>query len=194
MQHIKSEDSNRNSLLLERIKKGEESCIKELYHEYRTDFLKWSKYQYNLDLDTAIDVFQDCMIILYSNVVNGKLTELSSSIKTYIYSIAKNQILKRMNKNDRLRFQDQSMDTSDVSATDGQLELSERQVFIKEIMESIGEPCKSILKLFYFKRYSMEAIAQTLKYKNENVVKSQKLRCINELKDKVSKNYTIEDL
>ena len=68
-----------------------------------------------------------------------------------------------------------------------------RQRLVARLMETIGEPCKSILELFYFRGFSMEAIAERLQYKNENVVKTQKLRCLTSLKNMVRERYQNED-
>lgn len=58
----------------------------------------------------------------------------------------------------------------------------ERQAIMMKVLEKFAEPCKSIVRLFYFNAYSMNEIADELKYKNEDVVKSQKTRCMKELK------------
>ena len=58
----------------------------------------------------------------------------------------------------------------------------------------MGEPCRSILKLFYFDRFAMDAIAARLGYKNEHVVKSQKLRCFNTLKKMVLERFEQDEI
>jgi RNA polymerase sigma-70 factor (ECF subfamily) len=55
---------------------------------------------------------------------------------------------------------------------------------VADLVEALGEPCKSILRYYYYKRFSMEAIAETMQYKNADTVKSQKVRCIKELQER----------
>ena len=80
------------------------------------------------------------------------------------------------------------------NSADQYLELNERKRIMAETLSKLDEPCHSILKLFYFDSYSMEAIATALNYKNADVVKSQKLRCINELRERINMKYKREDL
>lgn len=54
---------------------------------------------------------------------------------------------------------------------------------IAELAISMKEPCKSILKYYYYENLSMDKIAEVMKYKNADTVKSQKLRCMKYLED-----------
>ena len=62
-------------------------------------------------------------------------------------------------------------------------EISDRQVQISKMIKSMAEPCGSILKMFYYRGYSMDEIATRMQYKNVNVAKTQKLRCLNKLRN-----------
>ena len=195
MQDIKPKKLHESdNIYINEIKNGDENCIKKIYDRYRNEFLKWAGYNYNLEYNTAIDIFQDSMVILYENIVSEKLTNLTSSLKTYLFSIAKNQILKRNQKESKLSFHDQSLDIRKDQEILSGLELSDRQYFIKKIVDQMGEPCKSILKMYYFNRYPMDVIAARMKYKNSNVVKSQKLRCLNDLKLKLTKQFSKDEI
>lgn len=171
------------------IKRGEESGLIQLYKQHRQEFIGWAWQHFKMEGDDAADVFQDTIIILRRNIISGKLVELTSSLKTYLFAIGKNTALSKMKSNRKWYTNPEVLQNQQ----DGQdlvvnkLELSERQLWIKNLMASLGEPCLSILRLFYYQSFSMEAIARELGYKNENVVKSQKLRCIKALKDKVQK-------
>jgi RNA polymerase sigma-70 factor (ECF subfamily) len=46
------------------------------------------------------------------------------------------------------------------------------------LYEKLAEPCKSIIKMFYYDKRSMQEIAQSLGYKSEDVAKNQKARCL----------------
>ncbi len=67
--------------------------------------------------------------------------------------------------------------------------VNEKNQFVTAHLEKLGEPCHSILKLFYYDSFSMESIAVKLDYKNTDVVKSQKLRCIKELRKALVKAF-----
>ena len=52
----------------------------------------------------------------------------------------------------------------------------EAKEYIDQKMKELGEPCYSLLKLFYYNGYSFEAIAREIRSKNANVVKSTKIK------------------
>ncbi len=180
--------------LLEKIKEGNDKGILELYRLFRDSFIHWAQQNYKIDEESAADAFQDAMVCLHNNIMKGKLYELSSSLKTYVYAIGKNIIRKKLTKMS-LTAEHQEDDITDkltIEVVDN-IALNERQRIVSSLLESIGEPCRTILRLFYFKGFSMDSIAREMEYKNENVVKTQKLRCITTLKKMVRDRYNSED-
>ncbi|MBL6446307.1 sigma-70 family RNA polymerase sigma factor [Fulvivirga sp. 29W222] len=180
--------------VVDRIKAGDDQAIIALYDNYRKEFLHWCYNHYSLQEDESADVFQDAVIIFYNNVKSGKLEELSSSLKTYLFGIGKNLALKRIRQNSKtVASEDLAQLDHDHSEQDP-FEATERQHIIAEVMNKMGDPCQSILRMFYFDKFTMDAIASRLGYKNEHVVKSQKLRCFNQLKKMISERFNMEDL
>ena len=49
-------------------------------------------------------------------------------------------------------------------------------------LESLGEPCRSILKDFYMHSQSMEEITEKFGYTNADNAKNQKYKCLKRLK------------
>lgn len=181
--------ANKDQQLFQSIKNREEAGLVELYKLHRQEFIKWAWQQYKMESDDAADVFQDTIITLRRNIVTGRLVELTSTLKTYLFAVGKNLALSKLKQNkkwytnpDLLELQEDGSE----SVTE-MLELNDRQMWVKSFLAKLGEPCISILRLYYYQSYSMEAIASTLGYKNENVVKSQKVRCIKALKEQVAK-------
>lgn len=180
--------------VIEGIRSGKEKEVVKLYELYREEFFSWSQKVFSLSEDEVADVFQETVIAFYYNIKEGKLNELSSSVKTYLFAIGKNQILKKLEKNSRLFITDDLPDVQGLNIGEDLYEASERQKVIAKLIDEMGEPCKSILKMFYFQRFSMDSIAENLGYKNEHVVKSQKLRCFNQLKEKTKRLFAAEDI
>lgn len=48
-------------------------------------------------------------------------------------------------------------------------------------IEILGDPCKSLLQLYYYKQLGMEDITELLGYKNSDTTKNQKYKCIKRL-------------
>ena len=169
--------------------------VVELYNTYKEDFVRWSGFRYNLDEEDALDVFQEVVISLYENVKKGKLDSINYKLKTYLFAIGKNMIINRIKYDQRYDHAADPVDEVRVLNTaERDIETNDRHRFLIEQLQNMGEPCFSILKLFFYDCFTMEAIAHNLNYKNADVVKSQKLRCINELRKKVKSRFGQEDI
>lgn len=166
-----------------------------LYQKYKQDFVGWAGFKFQLDRDAALDIFQEAVISFYDDIKQEKLTHLKHTVKTYLFAIAKNKIYNKLRYEKKFEPDEPDFDEfSSVHVADEALELSERKKIMIMALAQMGEPCHTLLKLFYFAAYSMDAIAQTMHYKNTDVVKSQKLRCINELRKRIMAKFKKGDI
>ncbi|MEM9856089.1 MAG: sigma-70 family RNA polymerase sigma factor [Bacteroidota bacterium] len=180
--------------LFEGLKAGKEGSIIKIYDLYRNEFIQWCITHYGTDEESAADVFQDTVVAFYYNIRNGLLKELSSSLKTYLFAIGKNLALKKLRNESRMVVNDEVLELNAAFTQLDLFEKSDRKKMVAELMEQLGEPCRSVLQLFYFDRFTMDAIADRLGYKNENVAKSQKLRCFNTLKKLALERFSQDDI
>jgi RNA polymerase sigma-70 factor (ECF subfamily) len=169
---------------LESLRKDPERVYIQIYKEYKKEFLSWGKKNFIIQEDDLTDAFQDAIIVLHNNIKQERLKKLESSLKTYLFGIGKNILLKKMQ-----RRKDHIIASAELK-NNGTIDLSEELYSgdemtnkVSSLLEEMTEPCKSILKHFYFNNYSMDKIAVILDYKNADTVKSQKLRCIKYLKN-----------
>lgn len=175
------------SELLELLKKGNDEGILKLYEIYREEFILWNGKNFNLNEEESSDIFQDALISFYFNFKNNKISDLSCSIKTYLFAIGKNLSLKKIRKDKRLVKPGDLESFQIKDDLSFPMEGNEKQKQIADMVKSLGNPCETILRYYYFDNYSMDLIAGKMGYKNQNVVKSQKLRCIKELREKIKK-------
>ncbi len=163
-----------------------------MYKHYRSEFLSWSNKNYGIPEADALDCFQDAVIVFYRNVVEGKITELTSSEKSYLFGIGKNFILRKKKK---IR-QDVANDTPGNAQENyfGADMYSGGMMAnrVADLVLSMRDPCKSILRYFYFRGLNMEEIALKMDYKNAQTVKAQKVRCIKEIKSLVKRKLRSE--
>ena len=179
---------NNKKRILNQIKHGNENALVKVYTKYKTEFINWAKKQYTLSEEECEDIYQDTIIAFYNNIKNDRLIELNSSIKTYLFAIAKNIALKRLNKSGRQFSEDSILvepQTRNSDHIDELIVLNERNEMLAGLINRLKEPNRSILKLYYYQNLSMNEIAKKLNYKNDKVVKAQKVRCMNELKKMV---------
>lgn len=176
--------------IITQIRSGDEDSIVALYQAHRSGFIQWAQTTYQTDEPAAADAFQDAVICLHHNIIRGKLENLTSSLKTYLYAIGKNILRKKLQKEAVVDNDESWMIEKLYAEPLDSFATSDRQRFVANLMEKIGEPCKTILRLFYFKGFSMSSIAETMNYKNENVAKTQKLRCLTTLKHMLRNQYS----
>lgn len=182
--------------LLEQIKVGNRKVLNQLYQIYRDEFIHWTRWKFNCKESDSIDVFQETMIAFYENVINDKITEFQSSVKTYLFAIGRNILLKRFRNEKKGKTEELEVlqNVANELQTEDYINLTERQQAIAELLEKLGEPCKTLLQLFYYQRYSVNAIMNTMNYKNASVVKNQKVRCIKRLRTITSSMYSADEL
>jgi RNA polymerase sigma factor (sigma-70 family) len=137
----------------------------------------------NGDEDDAKDVYQEAIIVLYNKVKSGGF-ELSSKLKTYIYSVSRRIWLKKLSK--QHKNTSSINDYEDVLAVEEEVEQHELKdmqfVKMKSALESLGEPCNTIIQDFYIHNKSMQDICEKFGYTNADNAKTQKYKCLQRLK------------
>lgn len=183
-------ESHSDQSLFEALKNGSETAFKKVYEDNRELFLNFAK-KYSLGDVEVLDLYQDAYVALYENIQNGKFSELKSSISTYLISIGKYKIMERLRKkskqtnNELLLSRVEDIDNEIEEFDIQHEELSPEQKLLKTYFEKLGEKCKRILTLFYYKKYNVKQIMIEGGYNSENVVKSQKSRCLKTLKEAI---------
>lgn len=174
---------------IQAFKTQDERLIQTLYHAYKPKFENWLKGQYKVgNKEDTAEIFQRSFTVLYFNVKRGKLDNLEASIETYLFGIGKmvmkewwrEQSVLKNNTSEESLSQEPDLFLSALSEDQIDHDLQER---LTRSLHDLGDPCKTILKLFYWERNSMEAIAQKTGYKNELSAKKKKYLCLTKLKE-----------
>ena len=128
----------------------------------------------------AQDVFQDAMYLLIKKVADVNF-QLTSKVSTFLFGIGKNLWLKKLTKKklDTKNYQSE-IEFNEVQEDD-YLKLA-RTKKMKQCIEKLGEPCRTIIVEFYFLKASMQELAEKLNYTNANNAKNQKYKCFVRLK------------
>ncbi len=131
------------------------------------------------------DVFQDGLVILFNQVVDGRFKR-ESTIKTYLFAICKNLWLKRLskrrNKTDLEMLPDTPDEQQDIEA---ELIGTEEEQLVAKLVAKLGAPCQEILTLFYYEKHSMKQIRDMLRLASEQVAKNKKLKCMKKLREMI---------
>lgn len=160
-----------------------ESVLKRLYTAYFPMVLKLIVNN-NGTPDDAKDIYQEAIIVLYNKVKGGDF-ELTSKLKTFIYSVCRRLWLKRLTQLNRyggdIRDYEEYLPVDDDEA-----ELhGERDIQFGKMQSALGqlgEPCKTIIEDFYIRNRSMQEICEEFGYTNADNAKTQKYKCLQRLK------------
>jgi RNA polymerase sigma-70 factor (ECF subfamily) len=180
--------------LLAQVKIGERKFLRKLYEEHRNAFGIWISRNYHCDEDMIADIYQQAFTTFYYNVKEGKLTNLTSSLKTYLFAIGRNLIRDHFKIATRRK---EIMEVAvDIQHVDNEIisryEHSALKETVKVLLGRIGEPCKTVLELFYLKGYALDVIASEMNYKSENIVSKRKFICLKQMRDLHSEAHKSE--
>lgn len=133
--------------------------------------------------DDAKDVYQEAIIVLYNKVKSGNF-ELSSKLKTFLYSVCRKLWLKRLNQMSRYAGDIKDFEEFLPAEEDTDTH-SERDLQFKKMegaLKLLGEPCKTIIEDYYINNLSMQEICERFGYTNADNAKTQKYKCLQRLK------------
>lgn len=177
------------------LRTGNNEVLAALYKKYYNIVLKLVVNNSGTS-EAAQDIYQETIIVLYENAQKSGF-ELSCQLQTYIYSVAKRLWLKQLKKSGHtfLIREDDENELADVSE-DVALHQQKENEFEKigRSLESLGEPCATLIRDFYVNKMSMDDIAEKFGYTNADNAKNQKYKCLQRLKkyffDKTTESET----
>lgn len=169
----------------ERLMHGSEQEIASSYRVYRPLFVRFITRAFRCLPDRAEEIYPEAFSIVYFNIRKGKLTApLKSTIQTYLNSTGWNLYHRRYldkYQRDKLTLDhiDHVIDTT--SIVDEALMQKERAIQVRQVLEKIGDPCKSILTEIYLQESSYKDIAVMMDVP-ESTLRKRKFDCLAKLR------------
>lgn len=163
--------------IIQAIRNGDrEKAIRFLYREFPKINALIAKSACNSVI--ASEIFNDSLIILIEKVQQPQFT-LTSKLTTYLYGINRFLVINELRKQHK-HYELEWSDTLIVSDSDLEYdyEKEEKLKRMESILTKISEKCQQIFQRFYFKKESMEAIAEALQFTSTNSAKTQKYKCL----------------
>lgn len=175
----------KNSKILELLTNGKQE--KAFTYLYKS-FPKVEKYILNNSgtKDQALDVFQEGLILLYRKVNTINIENPEAFLIKSCQFLWNNELRK---KKVRINTSDKIDDIEVVEELEILLEKENKLKKLEHIVNSLGEKCKSIFDLFYYKMLDMTSIAKKLGYKNVQTAKVQKYKCMERARNLALKNH-----
>lgn len=188
---LKAEFNEQN--LLKGLANNDSKAVETLYKSHFS-MIQHFVINNNGSFDDARDIFQEAMITLYEKVQDDHFT-LTCQIKTYLFSICKHLWLKRLQQMGKYSSPLSTEEESISVETD--IEEFEKKDAAYAIMDralnSLGEPCKSLLEGYYLNKKGMQELAADFGYTNSDNAKNQKYKCLMRLKKLFFAQYNIGD-
>ena len=135
--------------------------------------------------DHAKDVYQDAFISMWNNIRNDAFTpQNDSALQGYLYQIAKNKWMDVLRSKRFKTTQSLTAERSLFLKQDEDLEDDDYDIKLNTTMNAfkdLGQPCKDLLKTFYFEKKSLRDIASELNIE-ETSVRNKKYRCMEKLR------------
>ncbi len=137
--------------------------------------------------EDAEDMIQEAFIVFIEMVHQGKY-QGKASIKSFLYTLVRNlwvsAIRKKVSDNVRHQVFEEAKGESEEDIT-SHIQYREGQQMIIKLLETTGEQCLKILKLFYYEGLSMKEIRVQTDYENEQTLRNKKYKCLKSLIEKV---------
>lgn len=167
---------------------GDRRTTEQLYRQAYPMVAHWIGTHGGGDDDSA-DIFQEAMVVLFGKAQEADF-RLTCAPATYLYSVARNLWLRRLQHQSRFSAFEEGSDEGNGGGSDWAYEQDvdahedrERQFDrLETALQQIGEPCASLLRAFYHEGKSMQDISAASGYSNADTAKTQKYKCLNRLK------------
>ena len=137
----------------------------------------------------AEDIFQEALLIFMKKIRTNRF-ELTSSLKTFLFSICKNLWLKKLRDAKPSTYKLPNYLSTEINIDDITPPPSNEEK-LKSWFSSMSFKCQLILKALFIKEESAETLMYKMGWKNKQIVANQKHKCIKQIrlivKDKVSR-------
>lgn len=153
-----SENADASSLdLSQRIAAGDETAMKLVYEQH-SDALRKFVSRWLAEPNEASDIVHDTMLEVWRNAARF---QGRSSMKSWLFSIARNKAIDRNRKGARLSYTDKTVEVEDLEGNpEDVLHASRDRDAIKECIKSLSEPHQRVMHLVYFQDLTYAEISE----------------------------------
>lgn len=172
--------------IIQRIKEDDSRVITDLYKHYFKEIVQYLKFKFypTISEQDAEDIFVKSFNILCGNIKEGKNKKKEGSIKSYIYRICWNLAYDETNRRDRASGKITVVDPPTPPEPPDPIAIDIKELLLTQMVWQLTEPCKTLLRLFWYDGKRDSEIIALTKYPSTDTVKNQRSRCMRTLKEK----------
>jgi RNA polymerase sigma factor (sigma-70 family) len=193
-QLVTTTNSHSDNQIIAEILDGRETTLRRIYPLYAAEFKAWARRYVRCSEADLTDAYQEALVAFYRNIVAGRLTNLTSSMKTYIFAIGYRQLKRALRQQHQTAFVGEPSE-ADLPQDPHFLQLliededyQAQKTHLGQALEQLSPACQKVLELYFYQGYSIPQIKEQLNYQSENSVSVQKSRCLKSLKE-ILENY-----
>jgi RNA polymerase sigma factor (sigma-70 family) len=177
---------NPDNALLNKLKNEDNASFEVLYKFYFPSVAAHITANFGSTEDAA-DIFQEAIIVLLQKIRQTDFV-LTSSLKTYLFAIAKNLWLKRLRDNKLIPVDDfeKYQDQTEIIAFELKTEPTKEEK-VASWLTKITENCQRILRAIFFYKEPMGSLMQKMGWKNKHTAANQQYKCIQQIKKEKDK-------
>ncbi len=169
--------------LCEQLENNPSKLWDDIYRTFRNPFIYRAIQKYNCSHETASDIFHDSLEALYVNIKTLNTKQSQAPLKAYLYKIGDYKLINFFNKK---ALEDRKTNLLILPEfLNNPYFLDElhhhQQLLLDHLFCQLDQSSQTILRLFYFKNYCLDAIVHTMNYANVNVAKTRRLQAVRKL-------------
>jgi len=192
----RSFSNNADQEIIDSLHQGGAEKIKaeeKLFNRYAY-FIQEAIHKNSLTEDEAFDAYSDTILSGLEKILNGSY-QGRASLKTWLYQIFHNKcvdLIRKKTTNKNSVYRTAAIEDITIQISDSVKSIVQRLIdktdfaVLKEKLNQLGEDCRQMLQQ-WAEGFSDKEIAVSLNYKNADVAKTSRLRCLEKLK-KLYKN------
>ncbi|MCU0453858.1 MAG: sigma-70 family RNA polymerase sigma factor [Bacteroidetes bacterium] len=166
--------------VLELIRSGDRAGLMRLYDDNRRPIVSHVT-RNGGSADEAEDVLQESVVIVWEKVRTGGF-ELTARLTTFTFAVARRLWLRKLAQHRREPAVDLDPDGLSDDPQAEPPDVDERIDSMRLAFDRLGEPCRTLLLLFYWEELTMAEVARQLGFANADVAKAKKYQCKEQLR------------
>lgn len=172
---------------------GEERKAIEILYKKVLPQLKKYVISNSGDQQQAEDLFHDSLLKMIVKIRHNELDE-STDAAAYLYTMARNSWVTKAKRDQKVQWTSEMTSLDRVENKESAIEVDEKANLMEEMLTTLGDTCKELLKLTFYMDYSLKEAADIMGLSGSDVAKTYQYRCKKKLFEKVKDNKAFRSL
>ena len=134
------------------------------------------------------------MILKLILKVRKDTLKIETDTFAYVFTMAKNDWITKSKRDKKVQYSSEILNFDKGCSEDDKLEKKEQSRLMDEMLSSLGEMCKDLLKLTFYLDHSLAEAAEKLGISNAGVAKTYQYRCKKKLFEAVRNNEAFKEM